>query len=168
MGRRKRPTRPAHTQPSGFGFTRGKKKPRPRGEGGQGFKLNVTTTNMRKCSMQSCDGRHRQIGSIVSAPDPKTKLAEVRERSTTSGAATYQKYKAAAVRNGGWGSVVAGESSGTSSWTHGLGYLGSALRREGLIAHELILQLSTLLRSRDLFLELRARTFLLRSRLTTN
>jgi hypothetical protein len=66
------------------------------------------------------------------------------------------------------GSVVAGESSGTSGWTHGLGYLCSALRREGLIAHELILQLSTFLRSRDLFLELRARTFLLRSRLTTN
>jgi hypothetical protein len=86
--------------PADLGSPEARRSPGRGGEGGQGFKLNVTTTNMRKCSMQSCDGRHRQIGSIVSAPDPKTKLAEVRERSTTSGAATYQKYKAAAVRNG--------------------------------------------------------------------
>jgi hypothetical protein len=44
-------------------------------------------------------------------------------------------------------SVVAGEPSGTSGWVHGLGYLCSALRRDGLTADELILQLSTLLRS---------------------
>ena len=38
------------------------------------------------------------------------------------------------------------------------GYLFSALRREGLIADELILQLATSLRSLDLFLELTVRT----------
>ena len=69
--------------------------------------------------------------------------------------------------SGGWGSVVAGEAGGTSGWIHGLGYLCSTLRREWLIAHELILQLSTFLRSLDLFLELRTRTAP-RRRLTTN
>ena len=37
---------------------------------------------------------------------------------------------------------------------HGLGYLFTALRRQGLIADELVLQLTTFLRSLDLFLEL--------------
>jgi hypothetical protein len=41
---------------------------------------------------------------------------------------------------------------------HGLGYLFSALRREGLIADELVLQPATFLRSLDLFLELTVRT----------
>ena len=40
---------------------------------------------------------------------------------------------------------------------HGLDYLFSALRREGLIADELVLQLATFLRSLDLFLELTVR-----------
>src|SRR3954454_19744617 len=56
------------------------------------------------------------------------------------------------------GSVVAGKPGGTSGWVHGLGYLCSALRRDRLIAHELVLQLSTFLRSCSLFLELRAQT----------
>ena len=47
---------------------------------------------------------------------------------------------------------------GTSGSIHGLGYLFSALRREGLIADELVLQLATFLRSLDLFLELTVRT----------
>jgi hypothetical protein len=47
-----------------------------------------------------------------------------------------------------------GEPGGTSGSIHGLGYLFSALRREGLIADELVLQLATFLRSLDLFLEL--------------
>jgi hypothetical protein len=47
-----------------------------------------------------------------------------------------------------------GEPGGTSASIHGLGYLFSALRREGLIADELVLQLTTFLRSLDLFLEL--------------
>jgi hypothetical protein len=67
--------------------------------------------------------------------------------------------------DGQHGSVVAGEAGGTSCWFHGLRYLCSALRGEGLIADELVLQRSTFLGSLDLFLELRARTFL-RSRLT--
>src|SRR5262245_61101693 len=46
------------------------------------------------------------------------------------------------------------ETGGTSGSTHGLGYLFTALRRQGLIADELVLQLTTFLRSLDLFLEL--------------
>jgi hypothetical protein len=46
------------------------------------------------------------------------------------------------------------EPGGTSVSTHGLGYLFTALRRQGLIADELVLQLTTFLRSLDLFLEL--------------
>jgi hypothetical protein len=53
---------------------------------------------------------------------------------------------------------VGGEPGGTSGSIHGLGYLFSALRREGLIAYELVLQLATFLRSLDLFLELTVRT----------
>jgi hypothetical protein len=52
---------------------------------------------------------------------------------------------------------VGGEPGGTSGSIHGLGYLFSALRREGLIADELVLQLATFLRSLDLFLELTVR-----------
>src|SRR5215813_9260941 len=60
----------------------------------------------------------------------------------------------------GWGTLasVGGEPGGTSASIHGLGYLFSALRREGLIADELVLQLATFLRSLDLFLELTVRT----------
>jgi hypothetical protein len=46
------------------------------------------------------------------------------------------------------------EPGGTSVSTHGLGYLFTALRRQGLIADEFVLQLTTFLRSLDLFLEL--------------
>ena len=53
---------------------------------------------------------------------------------------------------------VDGSSSGTSVSIHGLGYLSTALRRQGLIPDELVLQLATFLRSHDLFLELRVRT----------
>jgi hypothetical protein len=53
---------------------------------------------------------------------------------------------------------VGGEPGGTSSLIHRLGYLFSALRREGLTADQLVLQLATFLRSLDLFLELTVRT----------
>jgi hypothetical protein len=53
---------------------------------------------------------------------------------------------------------VGGEPGGTSGSIHGLGYLFSALRRKGLIADELVLQLATFLRSLDLFLQLTVRT----------
>ena len=53
---------------------------------------------------------------------------------------------------------MGGELGGTSGSIHGLGYLFSALSREGLIADELVLQLATFLRSLDLFLELTVRT----------
>jgi hypothetical protein len=55
-----------------------------------------------------------------------------------------------------WGTPasVGGEPGGTSAPIHGLRYLFSALRREGLIADELVLQLATFLRSLELFLEL--------------
>jgi hypothetical protein len=46
------------------------------------------------------------------------------------------------------------EPGGTSVSTHSLGDLFTALRRQGLIADELVLQLTTFLRSLDLFLEL--------------
>jgi hypothetical protein len=49
---------------------------------------------------------------------------------------------------------VGEEPGGTSAPIHGFGYLFSALRRQGLIADELVLQLMTFLRSLDLFLEL--------------
>ena len=44
---------------------------------------------------------------------------------------------------------MGGEPGGTCGSIHGLGYLFSALRREGLIADELVLQLATFLRSLD-------------------
>jgi hypothetical protein len=46
------------------------------------------------------------------------------------------------------------EPSPTSGSLHGLGDLFTALRRQGLIADEFVLQLATFLRSLDLFLEL--------------
>jgi hypothetical protein len=46
------------------------------------------------------------------------------------------------------------EPGGTSGSTHGLGYLFTTVRRQGLIADELVLQLTTFLCSLDLFLEL--------------
>src|SRR5215471_11015911 len=46
------------------------------------------------------------------------------------------------------------EPGGTSVSTHGRGDLFTALRRQGLIADEFVLQLTTFLRSLDLFLEL--------------
>jgi hypothetical protein len=49
---------------------------------------------------------------------------------------------------------VGGEPGGTSGSTHGLGYLFTTVRRHGLISDELVLQLTTFLRSLDLFLEL--------------
>ena len=59
-------------------------------------------------------------------------------------------------RHGWWGtpSSERGEPGGTSGSTHGLGYLITAFRRQRLIADELFLQLTTFLRSLDLFLEL--------------
>jgi hypothetical protein len=52
---------------------------------------------------------------------------------------------------------VGGEPDGTSASIHGVCYLFSAVRREGLIADELVLQLATFLGSLDLFLELTVR-----------
>jgi hypothetical protein len=46
------------------------------------------------------------------------------------------------------------EPGSTSGSLHGVGDLFTALRRQGLIADELVLQLTTFLRSLDLFLEL--------------
>jgi hypothetical protein len=46
------------------------------------------------------------------------------------------------------------EPGSTSGSRHGVGDLFTALRRQGLIADELVLQLATFLRSLDLFLEL--------------
>jgi hypothetical protein len=46
------------------------------------------------------------------------------------------------------------EPGSTSGSRHGVGDLFTALRRQGLIANELVLQLATFLRSLDLFLEL--------------
>jgi hypothetical protein len=46
------------------------------------------------------------------------------------------------------------EPGGTFGLTHGLGYLFTALRRQWLITDELLLQLTTFLRSLDLLLEL--------------
>jgi hypothetical protein len=59
---------------------------------------------------------------------------------------------------------VGGEPGGTSGSIRGLGYLFSALSREGLIADELVLQLATFLRSLDLFLELTVRISVAASR----
>jgi hypothetical protein len=53
---------------------------------------------------------------------------------------------------------VDGGSNRTSVSIHGLRYLLTALRRQGLIPDEPVLQLATFLRSHDLFLELRVRT----------
>jgi hypothetical protein len=57
---------------------------------------------------------------------------------------------------------ISGREPGSASGSrHGVGDLFTALRRQGLIADELVLQLATFLRSLDLFLELRV---LVRSR----
>jgi hypothetical protein len=53
---------------------------------------------------------------------------------------------------------VDGGSSRTSVSIHGPGDVLTALRRQGLIPDEPVLQLATFLRSHDLFLELRVRT----------
>ena len=50
------------------------------------------------------------------------------------------------------------EPGSTSGSRHGVGDLFTALRRQGLIADELVLQLATFLGSLDLFLELTVRT----------
>jgi hypothetical protein len=55
--------------------------------------------------------------------------------------------------------VAGGTLSGPGAWhtsgyLQGIGDLFTALRRQGLIADELVLQLTTFLRSLDLFLEL--------------
>jgi hypothetical protein len=49
---------------------------------------------------------------------------------------------------------ISAEPGSTSGSPHGVGDLFTALRRQGLIADELVLQLTTFLRSLDLFLEL--------------
>src|SRR5262249_52652667 len=64
----------------------------------------------------------------------------------------------AGTRGGGTPPSVGRGPGGTSGSSHGLGCLFSALRREGLIADEPVLQLATFLRSLDLFLELTVRT----------
>jgi hypothetical protein len=46
--------------------------------------------------MRSCDGHHRQIAAIADAPDPKAKLAEVREAHTSSSVATRRRQAEAA------------------------------------------------------------------------
>src|SRR5258708_33667033 len=51
-----------------------------------------------------------------------------------------------------------GKARSTSGSIQGLGYLLTALRRQGLIPNELVLQLATFPRSHDLFLELSVRT----------
>ena len=51
-----------------------------------------------------------------------------------------------------------GKPHSTSGSIQGLGYLLTALRRQGLIPDELVLQVATFLRSHDLFLELSVRT----------
>jgi hypothetical protein len=54
---------------------------------------------------------------------------------------------------------ISGRKPGSTSGSrHGVGDLFTALRRQGLIADELVLQLATFLRSLDLFLELTVRT----------
>ena len=54
--------------------------------------------------------------------------------------------------------VVRPEPGSTSGSLEGVGDLFTALRRQALIADELVLQLATFLRSHDLFLELRVWT----------
>jgi hypothetical protein len=81
------------------------------------------------------------------------------EDTTTPCKWTHEKvFARAATRGWGTPASVGGEPGGTSGSIHGLGYLFSALRREGLIANELVLQLATFLRSLHLFLELTVRT----------
>jgi hypothetical protein len=53
-----------------------------------------------------------------------------------------------------WGALGGREPGPTAGSRHGVGDLFTALRRQGLIADELVLQLATFLRPLDLFLEL--------------
>src|SRR5262245_54394986 len=76
--------------------------------------------------------------------------------------------RAAAARPGAWACAesslsgkarrntgISGREPGSTSGSlHGVGDLFTALRRQGLIADELVLQLTTFLSSLDLFLEL--------------
>jgi hypothetical protein len=76
-------------------------------------------------------------------PDPAGRLGlETIAESSLSGKAR---------RNTG---ISGREPGSTSGSLHGVGDLFTALRRQGLIADELVLQLATFLRSLDLFLEL--------------
>ena len=93
-------------------------------------------------------------GHKAGAAAHRCRIVAVRARSA-AGAGCEGSRMSVRLRSG---SVIAGESGGASRGAHGFGYLGSALRRDGLTAHEFILQLSTFLRSGDLFLKLRART----------
>jgi hypothetical protein len=61
-------------------------------------------------------------------------------------------------KRGGTPASADGKPRSTSGSIQGLGYLLTALRRQGLTPDELVLQLATFLRSHDLFLELRVRT----------
>ena len=99
-----------------------------------------------------CQGAHGtyQCRDLAPAGDRLGGVAPVlegvaRRQSTVHPTANARVGNTASVRR---------EPGGTSGSIHGLGYLFGALRREGLIADELVLQLATFLRSLDLFLEL--------------
>src|SRR5262249_18078202 len=78
-----------------------------------------------------------------------TELIDYRRRSGNALAESSLSGKAR--RNTG---ISGREPGSTSGSRHGVGDLFTALRRQGLIADELVLQLTTFLRSLDLFLEL--------------
>jgi hypothetical protein len=86
--------------------------------------------------------RRREFISLLGGSRPGAWARKTLAESSLSGKAR---------RNTGIGGRKPGSTSGSR---HGVGDLFTALRRQGLTADELVLQLTTFLRSLDLFLEL--------------
>jgi hypothetical protein len=86
--------------------------------------------------------RRREFISLLGGSRPGAWARKTLAESSLSGKA---------LRNTGIGGRKPGSTSGSR---HGVGDLFTALRRQGLTADELVLQLTTFLRSLDLFLKL--------------
>jgi hypothetical protein len=96
----------------------------------------------RRGDRMSAKVRRREFISLLGGSRPGAWARKTLAESSLSGKAR---------RNTGIGGRKPGSTSGSR---HGVGDLFTALRRQGLTADELVLQLTTFLRSLDLFLEL--------------
>jgi hypothetical protein len=130
-------------------------------------KMNVHRLSLVFLTRDKPRGRRaRPTLPIVDVPSPKSATISRRSRVWSSCQRTSRSRSAGrlgletlaasslsgkARRNTG---ISGREPGSTSGSRHGVGDLFTALRRQGLIAEELVLQLATFLRSLDLFFEL--------------